>query len=567
MRDDSYYNGGFLGVANMRKYFMLAFISITLLLSSGQVYACTSFAVYSKDIVLYGMNFDYPDAEIMLKPSQKGSIKVFSIMFKDSSKGAGGEFSPTVQYNSKGLFISSQMQYPQTSGKSRPGKGEFYFDAMDNYLYSTGDSNIIKEFLVSNRIVQYPYPTLHRLVADKNGNAMIVESGDHKNEMITMKNDFIIMTNYKNSDYTNTDAKFIQGIGADRYKVASEYLSKYMNVFNIDRGLELLSITKQDTGNYPTQCTMLFDPQNNEIYISFKGNFNKVWKWNVDKRTIETYKGFHKYTKILIPVEGITVSELLHLNKSKSDSAVALEIPFAVIIVGLFILALMAFTKINNKRILYITWSVLALGATFSATYLLQGSYPILTFIWILVPFIYLCKSNNVHEIPIKEMPIKKFLKYMNMNLCVVLVVFAVFEPWSSTYKSFIHLVSKGQHPDTTFAWLNQYDLFSSLAGMYFYSGFVTMFGEELFFRGYLLHLLRAKIGNKRAIFVQSALFSLCCGAPMFMFMSFTQGVIFTIYAMTIGIAGGWTVLRTGSILPSLFTAATTNLILVVLFR
>lgn len=329
----------------MRKFVLTAIIiMITIIfLSNIQVYACSSFAVYSKDNTLYGMNFDYPDTEVMIKTFQKSNLKVFSMSFRSGSE--DGKFSPTVVYNSNGLFINTQMQFPEAKGKNTPGKGECFFDEVEKYIYGAGDTNGIKKFLNSKRIVQYTSPTLHSLIADKNGNAMIVETGDKNNEILPINNKFIVMTNFRNSDFKNVAYSNVEGTGADRYQAAYEYIEKNINKFDIDNGMEVLNKTRQASGGFPTQCTMLFNPRNNEIFISFKNDFNKVWKINLNKSTIETYKGFNKYHKIRLTSKGITAAELQNLKSDNNKTSSMVKILSMVLFIGLIILILIAFKK------------------------------------------------------------------------------------------------------------------------------------------------------------------------------------------------------------------------------
>lgn len=90
------------------------------------------------------MNYDYPDTEVMIKTFQRGNMKVFSMSFRNSSR--DDKFTPAVVYNSNGLFINTQMQFPEVIGKNTPGEGECFFDEMERYIYGAGDTNGIKKF-------------------------------------------------------------------------------------------------------------------------------------------------------------------------------------------------------------------------------------------------------------------------------------------------------------------------------------------------------------------------------------------------------------------------------------
>jgi membrane protease YdiL (CAAX protease family) len=101
---------------------------------------------------------------------------------------------------------------------------------------------------------------------------------------------------------------------------------------------------------------------------------------------------------------------------------------------------------------------------------------------------------------------------------------------------------------------------------MFLYSGLITLFGEELFFRGWLLQLLHKRWGTVWAIVVQALLFVIPNMLVAFVLPSL-QGILYLlVYTwLAIGLIGGWAASRTGSIWPSLISATVCNLVLVAL--
>ena len=100
---------------------------------------------------------------------------------------------------------------------------------------------------------------------------------------------------------------------------------------------------------------------------------------------------------------------------------------------------------------------------------------------------------------------------------------------------------------------------------MFLYSISVTLFGEELFFRGWLLQFLKKRWGTVRRS-SQALLFSII---NLFAVLVLTplQGMVYILFYtwLGIGMVGGWAASRTGSIWPSLVSAALSNLVLVIL--
>jgi membrane protease YdiL (CAAX protease family) len=92
----------------------------------------------------------------------------------------------------------------------------------------------------------------------------------------------------------------------------------------------------------------------------------------------------------------------------------------------------------------------------------------------------------------------------------------------------------------------------------------VTLFGEELFFRGWLLQLLQRRWGMLWAIIVQATLFTLPNLLVALVLPPLQGWLYILVYTwLAIGIVGGWAAARTGSIWPSLISATIGNLILV----
>ncbi len=84
---------------------------------------------------------------------------------------------------------------------------------------------------------------------------------------------------------------------------------------------------------------------------------------------------------------------------------------------------------------------------------------------------------------------------------------------------------------------------------MFLFTVLVTIFAEELFFRGWLLYWLGKRMTAFWAILLQALLFSLL-QAIVAMFLSPTQTVVHIAFDtfLAIGVIGGWAAWRTHSI-------------------
>jgi membrane protease YdiL (CAAX protease family) len=186
--------------------------------------------------------------------------------------------------------------------------------------------------------------------------------------------------------------------------------------------------------------------------------------------------------------------------------------------------------------------------------------------LWILVPLIVVFIKKDASRVGFRTVPWRELVQAILINLGGLLLLMLVFEPWSHTYQKLLEAALSSQSPDATFAWLLRFQRIPALAGMFLFSGLVTLFGEELFFRGWLLQLLRKRWGTTRAIIIQALLFVIP-NSLVALVLPPLQGMLYVlVYTwLAIGIIGGWAASRTGSIWPSLISATICNLVLVVL--
>ncbi len=209
------------------------------------------------------------------------------------------------------------------------------------------------------------------------------------------------------------------------------------------------------------------------------------------------------------------------------------------------------------------SWILGAFAAAVGATWGLGGALPIFTAIWLAVPLATLLHHRDPARIGIRRVPVRELALTTGVAAVLVLCLTTAVEPWSEAYAGLVHETLAVDPVDITFGWLVHFDGAGAWAAFVLFSGLVTIFAEELFFRGWLLQLLCRHTKPTRAIVVQAALFAM----PQMLaaaFLSPTQGVVYVaVYAFTaIGLVGGWAAWRTASIWPSLIVATALNAIL-----
>ncbi|MFH1688976.1 MAG: linear amide C-N hydrolase [Candidatus Eisenbacteria bacterium] len=250
--------------------------------------ACTSFAVYS-ETALYGMNFDYdPAVPVRLTIEESDGTRAFHLAFVRGPR----RIPRTAGMNEHGLFVAQQELNPMVP--DAPGRGpgeqcpwELYAQALADFA-AVSD---VEEHLLTHQMVDCPSVTLHLLFADPTGRAMIVEPGEDGTAVTPIERDRIVMTNFANCRFVNDDIDHVRGVGADRYKLAHDYIEEHFESFDVANGLELLERTSWEL----TRCSMVFDPELGEIYVALERDFDRIFRVSLEDGTIETYSGFEEH--------------------------------------------------------------------------------------------------------------------------------------------------------------------------------------------------------------------------------------------------------------------------------
>lgn len=203
------------------------------------------------------MNFDTNEIDLKLRVNcyNDKSIFFFSALIDNIYRDIAG-------VNSDGLFICTQaVEYSQGSKPSGNENNWFAFDMFDETLKKSKKASDFFE-IINNRVIVYPrnplFPDfgLHTIIADKTGSAFILEEGIDTNIIYQSKNDFIVMTNFLNGDFKETNYDKVHGCGADRYICAHEYIGDNINSFGVNEAFEVLRKTSQDD----TLCSIVFEP-------------------------------------------------------------------------------------------------------------------------------------------------------------------------------------------------------------------------------------------------------------------------------------------------------------------
>jgi len=221
----------------------------------------------------------------------------------------------------------------------------------------------------------------------------------------------------------------------------------------------------------------------------------------------------------------------------------------------------------TGLEILFYAWVGLDLLLLLPLSVLLGGNFPVFTVVWLVVPLFFVIRSRDAARAGFRVLTWKEFARTTAVNFGLFALVMLLVEPWAHVYRSLIDHALSATIPDTTFAWILRYPGWPGLAGMTLFTGLISIFGEELFFRGWLLQTLLRRMAFWPAIILQAVLFTLPQALAAFIFPPLQAVLWIVIYAwLGVGVIGGWAAARTGSIWPSLVSATLMNLVLVALF-
>ncbi len=297
----------------MKRILPLFFILLLFALHPVQSLACTSFAVY-RDNTLYGMNFDYPDVPVRYAISQSGDMSVFHVDFQTN-----GRYVPIAGMNGQGLFLAVQMLYPEELATIEAGSSKIELHTFaQQALFGMKSVEEVKQQLEGQQLVN-TFLTLHCMLADRSGEAVVLEPGTEQNRITQNPGDYLIMTNFSNADAYNPDTQKLEGVDCERYLAADAYIAQNPDSFEIEGGLETLKRTMQSEGGFPTQHSMVCDPVNGEIYIAIRGDFERIWRISLPEKTIEGYRGFEQPIKLKLDEQGVTAQELIDLSSALQE--------------------------------------------------------------------------------------------------------------------------------------------------------------------------------------------------------------------------------------------------------
>jgi membrane protease YdiL (CAAX protease family) len=214
-------------------------------------------------------------------------------------------------------------------------------------------------------------------------------------------------------------------------------------------------------------------------------------------------------------------------------------------------------SRTTHDTVAGIAWTTLALVALLSIPWMLETTTPVFQLLWLVVPLVHLLRYRDASAVGLTTLDLRRFLGVSLAAGATYAALVVAVEPWVGVYDRLVELALAG--PDPTFAWLVRFDGPIAWIGLLLFSGFVTLYSEELFFRGWLLRVLERRTRPGVAVVAQALVFMAFQALPV-LFFSPVQAVFYlTVYAFGLGLVVGLAAHRTGSILPGLAVVTVAN--------
>lgn len=287
---------------------IISVITVSLSVICGQASACTSFVDYSGGSAWYGMNFDwYPDQDILfrIERSMDGAY-VFTMSFV-----TGGGPVPTVGMTADGRFSTMQVTDAPWTGPDADEGPVFIYWPFYALLYRGATMDDIADMVQVDTYTQYDDPPLHVITADPAGRAMIIEVGEHGNDLTERSSEpFMVMTNFHSNAWAGVDAGRIEGCGADRYRLALASLKAHEGTGQPAAGFAALGAALNPSTDFPTRASMVFDAAGSRVYLAVYGNLERIWSLDIGTGRLDTWP-VASGRPVTVDTTGVTASDLV----------------------------------------------------------------------------------------------------------------------------------------------------------------------------------------------------------------------------------------------------------------
>ncbi|SFM29021.1 C45 family peptidase [Pelosinus propionicus] len=268
---------------------------------------CTSFAAYYGR-PLYGMNFDFPMVDIKVTIEKSAAVKFicFYIYVFDG-------YSPLVGMNEHGSFVNLQELHMEgDASQLEECHASTEIDGLQLFADYLNERITMDEIMALDSKTRLTLPEnykIHSLFAAQNGQSTIIEGIKGKLLQQKISGQQQVMTNFAHVLHPDTAKLDLRFVGAERYVTTDRLLKKACNSLDVEQAMSILKSAFQTRGDYPTQCSWVFLPQDQTVYFRLTKNINCIWKISLQNETIEN-TGDKNAPPIKIGDAGVVVTQL-----------------------------------------------------------------------------------------------------------------------------------------------------------------------------------------------------------------------------------------------------------------
>lgn len=214
-----------------------------------------------------------------------------------------------------------------------------------------------------------------------------------------------------------------------------------------------------------------------------------------------------------------------------------------------------------SSQALAIGWLAAAAVAAVVVPLVIGAALPVLALVWLVIAALVLGRAGTPSAIGLVRVPGCE-LAWVTVAATVAMsLLFGAAEVVTHPYRELLDLIGEESTPDSTFAWVIEHGRGWGLVGFAVYGALVTIFAEEIVFRGALMTRLRPR-GPWVAVGGTTVAFAAVQALPAAL-LSVGAAVGFLVIdaVLAVGVVGGLAAYRTGSIYPALIAITVANVV------
>jgi membrane protease YdiL (CAAX protease family) len=210
---------------------------------------------------------------------------------------------------------------------------------------------------------------------------------------------------------------------------------------------------------------------------------------------------------------------------------------------------------------LTIGWLGMAAAASVAVPIVIGAGVPVFTLVWLAIAALVIRRRRSPSVLGLARPPRGELVRVTGASMLLMTGLFGVAELTTHPYRDLLDLVRDEPSPDSTFAWVIEYGIGGGLVGFAVYGALVTIFAEEIVFRGALMTRLRPH-GRAIAVAGTTIAFAAVQALPAALLPPRAAvGFLVIDAVLAVGVVGGLAAYRTRSIYPCIVAITVANVV------